>query len=166
MGRASSVVEQIVRYRSTSLLTNNPNNLFFLDLRFAHSSLSSCFVKRQLYTPHVQRQTSRHPGVSSKIQVSSHLCKDKSTGIWLFQQLFQFDATDDERASALFSHAWTRPRAAVATPNSAHTRTVARRHEHVRRNAPRPGATRYGDHTRFFCVYECTHGAYVHTAED
>ena len=30
----------------------------------------------------------------------------------------------------------------------------------------RPGATRYGDHTRFICVYECTHGAYVHMAED
>jgi len=25
----------------------------------------------------------------------------------------------------------------------------------------RPGATRYGDHTRFICVYECTHGAYT-----
>ena len=24
-----------------------------------------------------------------------------------------------------------------------------------------PGATRYGDHTRFFCVYESTHGAYT-----
>jgi len=36
----------------------------------------------------------------------------------------------------------------------------------VRRVSPRPGATRYGDHTRFFCVYECTHGAYVHMAED
>jgi len=25
----------------------------------------------------------------------------------------------------------------------------------------RPGATRYGDHARFFCVFECTHGAYT-----
>ena len=25
----------------------------------------------------------------------------------------------------------------------------------------RPGATRYGDHTRCICVYECTHGAYT-----
>jgi hypothetical protein len=25
----------------------------------------------------------------------------------------------------------------------------------------RPGVTRYGDHARFFCVYESTHGAYV-----
>ena len=30
----------------------------------------------------------------------------------------------------------------------------------------RPGATRYGDHTRFIYVYESTHGAYVHMAED
>jgi len=46
------------------------------------------------------------------------------------------DATDDECASALFSHAWTRPRAAVATPNSAHTRRVARRLNRVRRVSP------------------------------
>jgi hypothetical protein len=30
----------------------------------------------------------------------------------------------------------------------------------------RSGATRYGDHTRFICVYECTHVAYVHMAEN
>jgi len=30
----------------------------------------------------------------------------------------------------------------------------------------RPGATRYGDHTGLFCVFESTHGAYVHMAED
>jgi hypothetical protein len=36
------------------------------------------------------------------------------------------DATVDERASVLVSHAGTRPRAAVATPDPAHTRRGAR----------------------------------------
>jgi hypothetical protein len=54
------------------------------------------------------------------------------------------DATGDERASVLVSHAGTRPRAAVATPDPAHTRRGARQLDRVRRNAPRPGATRYG----------------------
>ena len=47
-----------------------------------------------------------------------------------------------------------------------HTRRVARRLERVRRNAPRPGATRYGHHARLCCAFECTHGAYVHMAEN
>ena len=71
------------------------------------------------------------------------------------------DATIDESASALFSHAWTRPRAAVATSNSAHTRRGARQLNRVRRVVPRPGATRYRDHTRLCCMYECTHVAYT-----
>jgi hypothetical protein len=46
------------------------------------------------------------------------------------------DATVDERASVLVSHAGTRPRAAVATPDPAHTIIGARQLDRVRHNAP------------------------------
>ena len=45
-----------------------------------------------------------------------------------------------ERASALFSNAGTRPRAAVATPNSAHARRGARSLAHASVASRRPGA--------------------------